>query len=209
MTQDNLTAEDRETWGEDLVHASQRWAEPVVRAHVGQLQQQLNQVTANQERMRLDATRRSVIDALDRDPPVPDWRRVNDDPRFVRWLDKVDPLSGQKLIDMLRRAFDMGDTARIRVFFTSWAASQLPQRQRTPHREPFEGGGRRQPTINSSDLTRGKLWTRDQITKFYNDCRRGAYDGREGERLKIEAEILRAGRENRVANPVMREYWQK
>jgi hypothetical protein len=204
------TADDIETFGQDLAEFSQRAATPIVDQRVGHLEQQISEVRASQQRQQLDANRRLVIDALDREPPVPNWRQVNDDPKFIRWLDKIDPLSGHKLIDMLRRAFDGGDASRVRVFFQSWAASQLPQRQRTQHREAYEGQGQRQPqlTVASAENPR-KIWQRSEIDSFYAEVRKGLWDNRESEKIRIEKAFIRASQESRVANPVMREFWSK
>ena len=81
---------------------------------------------------------------------------------------------------------------------------RIPANSRTQHREPFEEGGRWKPTITTRDLTHRRMWRRDEITRFYDDCRRGVYREREPERGRIEAEIIAAGREGRVLNPLVK-----
>jgi hypothetical protein len=46
------------------------------------------------------------------------------------------------------------------------------------------------------------IYTRDQITKLYDQHRRGAYVGREAEWARLEVDMIRAGAEGRILNPV-------
>jgi hypothetical protein len=105
------------------------------------------------------------------------------------------------------RAFNAGDSTRVGHFFRSFIASRRPARERTQARQPFEPG-RRQPSVTVKDADdRRKVWTRPEIERFYSDCRKGLYDGRESERIRIEQSIINAGRERRVSNPPMAEHW--
>ena len=89
---------------------TRRAAEPLVNARVGELESRIGQ-------MQVEQNRQLVIAAFDRDPPVSDWRLVNDDPAFIRWLSQHDPLSGERLHDLLIRAFNAGDRQRCAHFF--------------------------------------------------------------------------------------------
>jgi hypothetical protein len=211
MAQDNLTQEDREQWGADLVEASRRWAEPVVREHVGRLERELSDVRASQQRQQLQSNRDAVTAALDRDPEIGDkWRTLNNDAAFLRWLAQNDPLSGQKLHDLMIHAFNAGDSTRVGHFFRSFIASRRPARERVPGRQqPFEPG-RQQPSVTLRDAdNRQKVWTRPEIEKFYREKARGLFDGREAEAMRIEQSIIDAGRERRVSGVPMTEYWSK
>ena len=46
---------------------------------------------------------------------------------------------------------------------------------------------------------RRRIWTNDEIRRFYADRANGRYDGREAESNRIEQETLAAAREGRVA----------
>jgi hypothetical protein len=49
---------------------------------------------------------------------VPNWNDLNSDPKFLAWLDQVDPFSGQVRGQMLREAYGKNDAPRVIAFFT-------------------------------------------------------------------------------------------
>jgi hypothetical protein len=137
--------------------------------------------------------------SLDADPELGSkWRTVNRDPEFISWLNQTDDFAGAPKLQLLTRAFNAGDGARCGLFFKAFIASKIPARERTSERLPHEGTGPR-PSVRAADITRGKVWSAKEIHNFYDDCRRGRYDEREAERQQIEAEILAAARQGRMA----------
>ena len=172
----------------------QQIAAPIVNARVGQLEHQVGQLhtTLNQERVQR---------ALDADPQLAGrWRQLNHDEGFLRWLDQVDPLSNERRSQMLTRAYNLGASDRVAAFFLAFLAEQLPKSQRTSERLPFEQS-RPTPSVTERDLTRGRVWTRPEIARFYEDVRRGRYADRDVERMRIERAIADAAKGGRVANP--------
>lgn len=194
------TAEDVELFGQDLVDFTQRATAPGIDRRVAPLE---NQVA----RLQAELSQERVQRALDGDPVLGDkWRKLNNDPAFLAWLAETDELSGRPRLELLRRAYSLGDATRVAHFFRAFITRQIPTRTRTQHREPFEQTGRR-PTLKAANLgDRRRTWTRPEIAAFYSDCRRGIYDQREPERLRIEAEILEAGRQGRVTGAPPRLY---
>src|SRR6516165_8361057 len=91
-----LTQEDRANFGDDLLDLTQRGAMHAVRPHLETLSQQneaLLRGLAQERRHRLDAQ----VEQL-----VPDYREVDRDPAWHRWLLGIDPMSGrvrQALLD--------------------------------------------------------------------------------------------------------------
>ena len=134
---------------------------------------------------------------------VPSWRDVNANPAFHTWLLDVDPLTGltrQAHLDDAQRNLDV---RRVASIFSIWqgsdgqsvaqptrsaAASQL-DRQVSPGRSRSGSV----PTVNAP-----KTYTRADITKFFDDVRKGVYKGREDERNRIESDIFAAERESRI-----------
>jgi len=103
--------------------------------------------------------------------------------------------------NLLSRAYNHGDAARVKLFFKSYLAeTRLPAAARTAERLPYESG-RPTPSITKADLAPRKLWRREEIAAFYRDVQKGRYAGREVEKLKVEQSIAKAARENRIANP--------
>jgi hypothetical protein len=175
---------------EDPAAATTSWVQPIV----GQLEQKIGT-------LQVEIARERVQRSLDADPMLSGrWRSLNQDSGFLAWLAEVDPMSAEVRMQMLHRAYNFGDTARVANFFRAYLAQQLPARARTQQRLPFEDS-RPQPSVTETDLRPGRVWKRAEISRFYDDVRAGRYEGREGQRARIEAEIVAAARERRVLNP--------
>jgi uncharacterized protein YjbI with pentapeptide repeats len=120
---------------------------------------------------------------------VPDFRQIDNDPYWHRYLLEYDPLSGQVRQRLLNDAVASGDANRVIAFFKGYqreagraSSSSLPSSQRSRN------------TAAPSKPT----YTRDQIAQLYSAHRKGAYRGREAEWARQEADIIAAGREGRV-----------
>lgn len=175
------------------------------------LRPELDRVQHELAAVRVTMAQERVQQFLDHDPELGQegrrhWRRINDDPAFLTWLSEIDPLFGRKRHEALRQAYDLGDGTRCAHIFKAFLTGQIPSRQRTTEQLPFEN--RRQPRITARELERrpgerARMWRRSQIAEFYQDVRRGLYDQREAEKLRIENEIAAAARENRIADPTI------
>jgi hypothetical protein len=53
-------------------------------------------------------------------------------------------------------------------------------------------------SAGTPQTNKGKVYTPEDIKKFFNDVRSGKYRGREQERDRIERDIFNAQRENRI-----------
>src|SRR5437764_4556084 len=125
MTQ-GLTQEDVELLGPELVGYVRREA-----AHrVNELEHRLNDVAANQQNLAGDLNQERVQRALDADPQLGSrWRSINNDPRFIGWLNQRDELSGETRLELVRRAYRLGASDRVAHFFRSYLAEHLPTRE--------------------------------------------------------------------------------
>ena len=138
---------------------------------------------------------------------VPNWRSVNDNPDFQTWLLETDPLTGLARQTYLEDAQRALDARRVSNFFRTWlesngqasvaqsagrvsAQSEL-EKQVTPGRSRATG---------TPQTGKGRTYTPEDITKFFNDVRSGQYKGREAERGRIERDIFAAQREDRIVN---------
>jgi hypothetical protein len=102
---------------------------------------------------------------------------------------------GSELVDFAQRAAvhaKAGDVGRVVSFFRSW---QREQGQAS--------SGRSQPAARGgASAASGKIYTREEIAKLYDAHHRGVYVGREAEWARQDADIIAAGREGRIRNPV-------
>lgn len=134
---------------------------------------------------------------------VPEWRDINASQEFHRWLLEVDPLTGLSRQTYLEDAQRNLDVRRVAAFFTTWVGSNgRPVAQ--PSRSAAESELDKQVVPGRSRggsapaATPVKTYTTKDITKFFDDVRKGVYRGKETERDRIERDIFAAQRENRI-----------
>lgn len=134
---------------------------------------------------------------------VPNWRDINQNADFHSWLLEVDPLTGMNRQSHLENAQRSLDVRRVAAFFTTWQGNsghRIAQEPRDAAKSQLEkqvspGRGR---TAAAPVDNQTKTYSTKDISKFFDDVRKGAYKGRETERDRIERDIFAAQRENRI-----------
>jgi hypothetical protein len=168
-----LTQNDIENYGSDLVDFAQRAAAHAVAPHLQNLEQRL----ARESRHRLDA---QVAAA------VPNFREIDQNPYWHRYLLEFDPLSGVVRQKLLNDAVASGDANRVIAFFRGFQQEAGQTASSPSHRS------------RNTAAPSKPIYTRDQIGRLYEAHRKGAYAGREAEWNRIENDIFAAQREGRV-----------
>jgi len=203
-----LTKEDEQNYGRDLLDVAARAALQTVSPHIQTLEQQnkeLRQRLAKQDRRAMDI----AVEAR-----VPNFREIDRNPRWHRWLLGIDVLSGRVRQTLLNDAISAGSAPRVAHFFESFlneeaATGHTPEPSPSPvvpPREPaiplatLAAPGRARPaTGGSASLPTDKpTYTRAQIAELYRLNRRKAFLGREAEWARTEADIFAAQREGRI-----------
>lgn len=134
---------------------------------------------------------------------VPNWREVNENSNFHSWLLEVDPLTGLTRQSLLEDAQKSMDVRRVANFFSSWqaingqAVAQSPRDATASELARQVSPGRSRSSGTPSD-TQPRTYSPQDITKFFDDVRKGIYRGKEAERDRIERDIFAAQRENRI-----------
>jgi len=126
------------------------------------------------------AQRRKLEQALDR--AVPDWREFNRDPWWHAWLAMTHLYSEASRGWHLDAAAARGDADSVIGFYQDFLRTH-------PRRAPPPAG----PALDGKTI-----YTRDDILRLHAQHRKGAYAGREIEWMRIEHDIIRAARENRI-----------
>jgi hypothetical protein len=206
-----VTPEDRQNYGDELLDLVARGARQAVEPELNELKQ-----TADSLRQQLTkAGQQGVVEALNR--ALPNWRDINQDPRFKNWLRLRDIYSGGVRQALLNAAFQAADAPRVVAFFQGFVTDEAatghaelnppaPQQPNAaPARQPavplssLAAPGRARPASGNSSMPADKpIFTRIQISKFYSDVRKGVYAGREAEKDRQEKEIFSAQRDGRV-----------
>jgi hypothetical protein len=208
-----VTDKDVEAFGSDLIDVIDRKAREVAETMVGstvskfedenrKLKDQLTGVTERQ----VSNDRKAYFTELAHQ--VPDFEALNVDQGFMDWLAAVDPLSGFPRQEYLNKAWTEFDANRTAALFNAYkqlkapapavlAAPATPQDQA---RQQLQ----RQVTPGKSKLADippgapSKIWTTQEIERFYADVRRGVYHGKDAELAQVESEIDQAVAQGRV-----------
>lgn len=207
-----VTDADREAYGDSLDVMRRVFAEESadLRRQVASLTQAVQQMT-NTVVPRVNEVARQQVRNADEQfwqtlgTLVPNWQAINDDNGFKSWLLEHDPMAGTTRQALLEIAHRNLDARRVASFFNTWtslnnsaAAPQGGAKRARPNEleaQVSPGRGRSAPTPAPNAP---KQYTREEISKFYADVRRGVYRGRDEERAKIEREIFAAGGSGRV-----------
>jgi len=203
-----LTEQDVQNYGTDLVDFTRRAAADALAPTLQQIEQQ----NADLQRRLAQEARRNLDQRVEL--AVPNFREVDRDPRWHRWLLGVDVLSGRVRQTFLNEAIAAADAPRVISFFRGF----LQEEQATGHLEPAphsqQAAPPREPAVNLSSLAapgRARpasggdaslppdkpIYSRAQVKQLYEQHRKGAYIGREAEWARLEADMFVAQREGR------------
>jgi hypothetical protein len=205
-----LTEQDEQNYGRDLIDFTTRAAAQALTPHLQQIEQQNAEL---QRRLAVEA--RHNLDARV-EAAVPNFREIDRDPLWHRWLLGVDVLSGRVRQQLLNEAIASASAPRVISFFKGFQqeaiatghaepAPSTPQAT-APPREPaiqlasLAAPGRARPATggDASVPSEKPIYSRAQIAALYSAHRKGAYVGREAEWARQDLDIIAAGREGRI-----------
>lgn len=209
--QSYLTEKDLQDYGPELINVTQRAALQAIQPQLQAVEQQnadLRKRLAVESRRRLD----QAVELA-----VPNYRDIDRNPRWHRWLLGIDVFSGRVRQQLLNEAISSASAPRVISFFngfqqeevatghTESAPSSTP-RPTPMAREPavplasLAAPGRARPATggDASVPSDRPIYTRAQVAQLYSAHRKGAYTGREAEWARQDADIIAAGREGRI-----------
>lgn len=212
-----LTDDEIKDYGSDFLNVVGKRAKEEIspdvdalKQEIADLRRQLSGVGAHVEQTE----REKLYGFLDK--RIANWRDINTSPNFLSWLDLPDPYSGVIRRDMLKAAFERNDSPRVAAFFGGFLAEEAvvgPADGGEPDQggdakprkasdkvplETFAAPGRAKSAATQSVPAEKPFITRSEISKFYDDVRRGLYNGKEADKFRIEQMISEASREGRV-----------
>lgn len=211
-------AEIVEEYGEDFARVMRRLARlevsPEVQAEINTLRQQMAQLQGGQQQTQGEMARSHLEAGLSSDPEIgAHWRQLNNDQDFIAWLGDIDPFAGVPRMELLHDAARRTDIGRTAQFFRAYlrehtapqayaGAAQTPalsngQDAGRPSLESLAAPGRARSRPQQGGASEKRIWSPADIESFNRDVIRGRYKGREAEQLRIEADIVSAGLENR------------
>jgi hypothetical protein len=179
-----LTRQDEENFGHEIIDLIQRGSRQTMAPILDRLEERDEQLRERLQR----ATKTAIDHALD--TAVPNWREVNQDPRWFQWLNLPEPLSGCRRQDLLNDAVGQGDADRVVRIFRGFMA-EVGGQPATSSR-PASVLPASYPPVQSS----GRQISRDQILQMASLRRQGKIDDQTWARW--ERELIAAGRERRI-----------
>lgn len=182
--------EEVEEYGENLVDLIRRAA----REEVAAKQSEIEALKAKVDGFEGKVTANVEVDFYSRlSDKVSDWRVINDDPRFHTWLNDFDDY-GNRRQDMLSMAESEKNADKVAKFFDAFKKSITSQAAAANTNLEQQVA----PDVNRAVAPpQGKrLWTRAEITEFYNQMRRGAIKASDA--VALEADIQAAIVEGRI-----------
>lgn len=196
-----VTDADVEAFGSDLIEVQRKVAREVAAEFRGEL----DAMRAENEKLReqLTNTGTQVSEASFEQRlyrMVPDFEAVNADPKWIAWLNEVDPLLRAPRATVAQQAFNRGDAegvAHYVAMFKKSVAPVEPTADKTTELE-LQIQPNRSATSTPPASQKGKIYTNADIEKMFRKATDLGVKGRVEEAKKLEAEIDAAFMEGRV-----------
>lgn len=196
-----VTDADVEAFGSDLIEVQRKVAREVAAEFRGEL----DAMRAENEKLReqLTSTGTQVSEASFEQRlyrMVPDFEAVNADPKWIAWLNEVDPLLRAPRSSVAQQAFNRGDAegvAHYVAMFKKSVAPVEPTADKTTELE-LQIQPNRSATSTPPTSQKGKVYTNADIEKMFRKATDLGVKGRVDEAKKLEAEIDAAFMEGRV-----------
>ena len=196
-----VTDADVEAFGQDLIEVQRKVAREVASEFRGEL----DAMRAENEKLReqLTSTGTQVSEASFEQRlyrMVPDFEAVNADPKWIAWLNEVDPLLRAPRSSVAQQAFNRGDAEGVAHYVAMFKQTVAPVEQKADKTEELERqlqpnrGATSAPTASP----KGKVYTNADIEKMFRKAADLGTKGQTDAAKKLEAEIDAAYMEGRV-----------
>lgn len=197
-----VTDADVEAFGSDLIEVQRK----VAREVAAEFREEIDAIRAENDKLReqLTTTGNQVSEAsfeqrLHR--LVPDFQDVNADPKWIAWLNEVDPLLRAPRMSVAQDAFNRGDAEGVAHYVSMFRNTLAPvEPPSTAKADELER--QLQPKRASTSATpvdqKGRIYTNSDIQRMFKKAADLGGAGKLDEARKLEAEIDKAFMENRV-----------
>jgi hypothetical protein len=196
-----VTDADVEAFGQDLIEVQRKVAREVASEFRGEL----DAMRAENEKLReqLTSTGTQVSEASFEQRlyrMVPDFEAVNADPKWIAWLNEVDPLLRAPRSSVAQQAFNRGDAEGVAHYVSMFKQTIAPVEQKADKTEELERQLQPNRGATSAPPTsqKGKVYTNADIEKMFRKAADLGTKGQTDAAKKLEAEIDAAFMEGRV-----------
>jgi uncharacterized coiled-coil protein SlyX len=200
-----VTDADREEYGDDLIDFQRRVAKEVSQEYDGRFEQQEKVIAELRE--QVSSTDNQVGEmgfAQKLNVLVPGFDQLDNDERWVSWLNEYDPMSRGPRRDQAQGAFDRGDADSVAHYVKLFRESVDPVDQAKSNRqseiEKQVTPNRSASTSATKSMVGSKIYSAKQMDNAWNKTRNLNTSGKYDEAAKLEAELTAAYMEGRVRN---------
>ena len=199
-----VTDEDRAEYGEELLDVQRRVAQEVSQDYEDRLERQDAVISQLQEKLASTGSQVGEMDFSQRlQQAVPDWSQIDNDERWVAWLNEHDPmLRGQRRV-LAQAAFDNGDVDAVSDYVKLWKASLgepdvAKQNRKTELEKQVAPNRSANSTRTQSAAQNSKVYSTREVDNAWTKVRTLNTRGQYAEAEKLEAELTVAYMEGRV-----------
>lgn len=200
-----VTDADREEFGEELIDVQRRVAKEVSQEYEERFEQQEKIIKALQDKLQNTDGRIGEMSFAQRlQQLVPDFEQIDNDERWIAWLNEFDPMIRGPRREQAMKAFQAGDAEAVahyvKLFKDTLAPVESNDRQtRQNELEKQVAPNRSANSVNTKSVGKeSKIYSEREIgdawTKVRTLMKRNMHD----EAAKLEAEITTAYLEGRV-----------
>lgn len=201
-----VTDADRAEFGEELIDVQRRVAKEVAREYGQQLDAQAKVI--EDLRARLDSTGSQVgemtflqrLNAL-----VPDFAQVDNDERWIKWLNEYDPMLRGPRRNQAKAAFEAGDAEAVADYVKLWKASindtskaEEPQKAARELEKQVAPNRTANSARTQANGSTAKIYSAREVETAWKKIRVLNTRGEADAAAKLEAEITAAYLEGRV-----------
>jgi len=195
-----VTDADVQAFGEDLIEVQRKVAREVAAEFRGEL----DAMRAENEQLReqLTTTGSQVSEASFEQRlyrMVPDFQDVNADPRWINWLNEVDPLLRAPRKSVAQEAFNRADAEAVAHYVGMFKSSIAPVEPVNDKAAELEKQIQPKRSASTAPISpQARIYTDAQVQKMFQKSVELSSRGQREEAMKLEAEIDAAYREGRV-----------
>jgi len=199
-----VTDADREEYGDDLIDFQRRVAKEQAQEYEGRFEQQAKVIEELREQVSNTGSQVGEVGFTQKlNVLVPGFDQLDNDERWVAWLNEVDPMTRGPRRDQAQAAFNSGDAEAVAHYVSLFRESIEPiangksdrqtelEKQVAPNRSASS-------TATRSVGKDAKVYSANELTKSWNKIRTLNTDGKYDDAAKLEAELTLAYMEGRV-----------
>lgn len=196
-----VTDEDVKEFGADLIEVQRKVAREVAMEFTDEIEVLRAQ---NEElRKQVSATGAQVTESSFEQRlyrKVPDFEQLNRDPKWIEWLNEIDPIIRGPRMSVAQSAYERGDVDAVAHYVNLFRQTQAPTTVADKKRkeQELQIQPAKNSSANQSNQKQGKVYTDAEVGKMYQRVAELTMRGDSTAATKLEAEIDAAFRDGRV-----------